>query len=157
VKKTILSAFMTANILCPIYAFSDGIHDHKSHNSETSGQMGDPKNVTKEIIVEANDNMRFTPSSINVKKGETIKITLLNKGKVNHELVLGSKKELKIHAEMMLKNPTMKHQEGESSITAEPGQSKSLIWKFTKSGTVDFGCLLPGHYPAGMVGEFKVK
>ncbi|MFM2005202.1 MAG: hypothetical protein RLZZ09_857, partial [Pseudomonadota bacterium] len=31
------------------------------------------------------------------------------------------------------------------------------IWQFTKAGTVNFACLMPGHYEAGMKGAVKVS
>ena len=31
-----------------------------------------------------------------------------------------------------------------------------LIWQFTKAGTFDFSCLIPGHRPAGMFGTIVV-
>ena len=49
-----------------------------------------------------NDAMRFTPSSIAVKQGETIRLVVKNSGKLKHELVLGTEKELKEHYEQML-------------------------------------------------------
>ena len=38
-----------------------------------------------------------------------------------------------------------------------PGQSEHLIWKFSKAGTFEFACLIPGHYEAGMHGLIKVE
>ena len=31
-----------------------------------------------------------------------------------------------------------------------------MVWHFTRSGTVDFACLQPGHYDAGMKGLITV-
>ena len=33
----------------------------------------------------------------------------------------------------------------------------TLIWKFTQAGTVEFACLMPGHYEAGMKGSIRVN
>ena len=41
-------------------------------------------------------------------------------------------------------------------ITLEPGKQGEIVWQFTKAGVVDFACLLPGHYEAGMKGAIKV-
>jgi uncharacterized cupredoxin-like copper-binding protein len=32
----------------------------------------------------------------------------------------------------------------------------TLIWKFAQAGTVEFACLIPGHYEAGMKGSIRV-
>jgi uncharacterized cupredoxin-like copper-binding protein len=101
------------------------------------------------------DTMRFTPDSIMVKQGETIKLIVKNSGKVKHEMVLGTEKELKEHAEVMKKNPEMEHAD-ENQITVQPGKSGEIIWQFTKAGKVNFACLQPGHYEAGMKGALMV-
>jgi len=38
-----------------------------------------------------------------------------------------------------------------------PGKDMDIIWKFTEAGTFEFGCLLPGHYDAGMKGTITVS
>lgn len=129
-----------------------------SHGSDVSaiGQPGISFQVTRTVQVEMSDSMRFTPSNITVKAGETIQFNLKNTGKVKHEFVLGTEKELQEHYQQMLKVPEMEHDEP-NMITVDPGKSGSVIWKFTKAGTVDFGCLLPGHYDAGMKGAVQVS
>lgn len=117
------------------------------------GQSADAKRTVK---VDMTDAMRFNPSSIKVKKGETVRFAVTNSGKLKHEMVLGSMGDLKKHADMMRKNPEMEHAE-ENMVTVEPGKSGELIWKFTASGKVDFACLQPGHFEAGMKGEVAVK
>jgi len=39
----------------------------------------------------------------------------------------------------------------------EPGQRKEILWKFSKLGSFEFACLIPGHYEAGMHGKVVVK
>ena len=102
------------------------------------------------------DKMRYTPARINVKQGETIKFMVKNTGKIKHEIVIGSMAELKEHAELMRKFPDMEHAEP-NQLTLDPGKSGALVWQFTKAGTVDFACLQPGHFEAGMVGKVAVK
>lgn len=128
-----------------------------SHGSDASaiGQPGISSQVTRTVQVEMSDSMRFSPSNITVKAGETIQFNLKNTGKVKHEFVLGTEKELKEHYQLMLKVPEMEHDEP-NMVTVDPGKSGSVIWKFTKAGIVDFGCLLPGHYDAGMKGAVQV-
>ena len=54
--------------------------------------------------------MRFTPSNVSVKKGETIRFIIKNSGAVPHEFSLGTEKELKEHYEVMKKFPNMEHE-----------------------------------------------
>jgi uncharacterized cupredoxin-like copper-binding protein len=100
--------------------------------------------------------MRFKPDSIRVKRGETIRFIVRNTGKVKHEMVLGTIKELKEHAELMRKFPEMEHADP-NQVSVEPGMSGELIWQFSKAGTFDFACLVPGHFEAGMVGNIRVS
>ena len=65
-------------------------------------------------------------------------------------------KELKEHAEMMQKHPTMEHDEPYMAHVP-PGKTESMVWQFTKAGEFYFGCLVPGHFEGGMIGKLSVK
>lgn len=165
-----LSTLILATV--PVFAMAGGTHGtagdmgamHKGmagmkmeadHNS-AAGQAGDASKVDRTIELSMDDNMRFTPSQINVKAGETIRFFMKNSGKVPHEMVIGSLEELKSHAAMMQKMPGMQHAEA-NMVTLKPGQRGGLVWKFTQAGAVDFACLIPGHMEAGMVGKVNVQ
>ena len=119
------------------------------------GIAGEAKAVKRTIEITMTDNMRFSPSVIEVKQGDTIKLVHLNKGKVMHEFVLGTKKELDEHAALMKKFPKMEHDEPYMAHVG-PNHAGQIIWTFNKAGEFDFACLLPGHYEAGMVGKIRV-
>lgn len=119
------------------------------------GREGDPQHVTRTIAVHMNDSMRFDPSHLSVKQGETIRFVVTNKGKVMHEMVLGTLGELKTHGELMRKNPEMEHAEAYMAHVAAGGQQE-MIWQFTQPGEFHYGCLLPGHFEAGMIGKLTV-
>jgi uncharacterized cupredoxin-like copper-binding protein len=99
--------------------------------------------------------MRFSPEKLEVKQGETIKFVIKNGGKVMHEMVLGTKKDLDEHAAMMVKFPDMEHEEPYMAHVG-PGKTGEIIWTFNKPGTFDYACLIAGHYQAGMVGKVTV-
>ena len=119
------------------------------------GRAGDPKKVTRTVRIGMADTMRFSPSELKVKRGETVKFVVRNNGKVMHEMVIGTMKELKQHAELMNKHPGMEHDEPHMAHVA-PGKTETLVWQFTKEGTFYFGCLEPGHFEAGMIGKLEV-
>jgi uncharacterized cupredoxin-like copper-binding protein len=152
---------LVLGVLVASAGFADGNHAHKGnkggHEDEHAalGQPGDPKKVSRTIRVEMSDTMRYNPSTIAVKRGETIKFVAKNIGKVKHEMVLGSAKELKEHAELMKKFPGMEHDDP-NQISVAPGKTGTFIWQFTKSGEFQFGCLIPGHFEAGMAGNINV-
>ena len=120
------------------------------------GRTGDPRKVTRTIRVEMADTMRFTPSSVTVKRGDTVKFLVRNSGKVMHEMVLGSADELRAHAELMKKHPAMEHDEPYMAHVA-PGRTAEIVWQFTRAGEFLYGCLIPGHFEAGMVGKITVR
>lgn len=139
-------------------AAATGEHNaHEGQGGEESsvGEPGKASDVSRTITVNMADTMRFTPEMIDVRQGETIRFVVKNTGQIRHEMVLGTPKELKEHYDMMLKMPNMQHAE-DNMVTVEPGKSAEMIWRFTRARVVDFACLQPGHYPAGMKGQVRV-
>jgi uncharacterized cupredoxin-like copper-binding protein len=120
------------------------------------GKAGDPQKVTRTVTFRMSDKMRFDPSRITVKQGETIRFVARNDGKMMHEMVFGTMQELKEHAEQMKKFPDMEHDEPYMTHVA-PGKTGEIIWRFTKAGEFDFACLIAGHFDAGMVGKVIVR
>lgn len=129
-------------------------HEH-GHEDAAIGKAGDATKVNRTVTVDMTDAMRFIPASITAKQGETIRFVVKNSGKVKHEFVLGTEKALKEHYQVMLKYPEMEHADA-NMVTVAPGQAGEVIWQFTASGKVDFACLQPGHYDAGMKGLVTV-
>ncbi len=139
---------------------ASGAHAHASHamsehGESAVGKAGDPAKVTRTVTIDMNDSMRFSPAVIAVKQGEVLRFVVKNSGKLKHELVIGSAGELKEHAQMMAKFPEMEHAEP-NQVTLAPGKTGTVIWQFDKAGNVDFACLQPGHFEAGMKGTVQV-
>ena len=158
---------LIATVLCiafvsgQVLAHGDAKQDKKaakpiSTEEKVFGREGDPKKVSRTVKVEMSDKMRFTPASFTIKPGDTVKFVVKNGGKLMHEMVLGTMNELKDHAEMMKKHPTMEHDEPYMAHVP-PGKTETMVWQFTKAGEFNFGCLVPGHFEAGMVGKITVK
>ena len=153
---------MKTTLLRPALAFAISLmsansfaHDKHEHNDDAIGKPGIATATTRTVEITMSDKMRFTPSSFNANQGETIRFTIKNSGNLKHEFILGTEKELKAHYELMKKNPEMEHSEP-NMITLVGGQTGEVIWQFTKSGKIDFACLQPGHYDAGMKGKVMV-
>ena len=109
----------------------------------------------KEVRIEVDDTMRFSPTTWEAQAGEPIRIILVNKGKVDHELVIGSEKEIMAHAKEMA-SPGAKGHHHANEISAKPGQQAELVWTFKKPGQYAMACFEPGHYEAGMKGVINV-
>ena len=136
-------------------AWATGNHAGGHEAGEAIGKPGVAAKATRTVQVDMADSMRFTPANISVKQGETVRFVIKNSGQVKHELVLGTEKELKEHYEVMKKNPEMEHDDP-NMVTLAPGKSGEVVWQFTKAGKIDFACLQPGHYDAGMKGAVSV-
>jgi len=127
-----------------------------STEEKAFGREGDPKRVSRTVNVDMSDAMRFSPAELKVKRGETIRFLVKNSGKTMHEMVLGTMQELAEHAELMKKHPGMEHDEPYMAHVA-PGKAQTVVWQFTKPGEFYYGCLIPGHFEAGMVGKVIVR
>ena len=127
-----------------------------STEEKAFGRQGNPKKVSRTVNIDMADTMRFTPAELAIKRGETIRFVVKNKGQVLHEMVIGTKKELEEHAELMRKHPNMEHDEPYMAHVSA-GKQETIVWQFTKAGEFYFGCLVPGHFEAGMVGKIIVK
>ena len=158
--KTLIALIAAFAVAVPTMAFA---HEKEAPKKSTVvkneqkewGIAGDAKAVKRTIKLSMSDTMRFTPDKIEVKQGETVRITLTNDGKILHEMVIGTKKVLDEHAALMVKFPTMEHDEPYMAHIP-PGKTGEIIWTFNKAGEFDFACLIAGHYQAGMVGKITV-
>ena len=161
-KSLLLVSFAAATLSAPlVLAHGDASHASKATTTATGdatafGRPGDATKVTRTVRIAMSDEMRFTPSTVAVKKGETIRFVIANKGKVLHEMVLGTPDELTKHAELMRKFPDMEHDDPYMAHV-KPGAEGDIVWTFDRAGNFAFACLIPGHSEAGMVGKVVVK
>jgi uncharacterized cupredoxin-like copper-binding protein len=119
------------------------------------GRQGDPRKATRTIDIDMADTLRFTPAQLTVKRGDTVTFVVRNTGKTLHEMVIGTQAELREHAELMKKFPDMEHDAPFMAHVA-PGKTEKITWTFDKPGTFMYGCLVPGHWEAGMKGTIVV-
>lgn len=141
------------------------------------GEPGKEGDVTRTINVKMHDNY-YEPESISVKEGETVKFVVENVGQLVHEFNIATGEMHKAHQpEMMMMmdhgvlegdrinweaakkmQASMGHgmHNDPNSVLLEPGKTGEIIWKFPEHATLEFACNVPGHYDAGMVGNFKL-
>jgi uncharacterized cupredoxin-like copper-binding protein len=158
-KLAIAAAAMAA---LPLAALAHGTDDHaKPANAAIStdkhafGVEGNPKMADRTIPISMDDTMHYSRPEIRVRQGETVTFVISNKGKLLHEFVIGTEDELQKHAELMRKNPDMEHDEPYMAHV-KPGATEKMTWRFTRAGTFLFGCLVAGHFEAGMKGRIVV-
>lgn len=134
-------------------------HSHSHDEAFAAGEPGNPKKparVVQVTMTEKDGKMLFTPTRLEVKKGEQIKFVLRNNGELDHEFILASTEENLKHAEAMKKNPDMEHDDPNGKRLA-PKKTAEIVWKFNKAGEFEFACLIPGHRESGMLGTVVVK
>ena len=130
------------------------------HADSPVGEPGDPKKPARVVPVsmkETDDGkMLYFPNKIEVKRGEQVRFKLTNSGELEHEFVIGTIEENAKHKIEMEKNPDMEHDDP-NARRLQPKKADEIVWQFTKPGTFEFACLIPGHYEAGMKGTIVVK
>jgi uncharacterized cupredoxin-like copper-binding protein len=129
------------------------------HETFAVGEPGNPKKPARIVLVtmrESDGKMMFVPDRVEIRRGEQIRFRLTNNGELDHEFVLATTAENLKHAEVMKKNPEMEHDDP-NSRRVKPKQKDEIVWRFTKAGTFEYGCLIPGHREAGMIGTIVVK
>ena len=130
--------------------------------TETSGvgEPGDAKKPARLVLVtmrETDDGkMVYFPAKVDVRLGEQVRFKITNQGKNDHEFVLNTIEENQEHKAEMAKNPNMEHDDPNNKTVAA-GKTSEVLWKFTKPGTYEYACLIPGHYEAGMHAAVVVK
>lgn len=154
--QTFLLSFVAALVMAVSMSLAGG----SALAHDAVGEPGDPKKVTRTVTITATE-IAFDVEKLTVKKGETVRFVLVNKGEQPHELTIADEAEQKEHREMMrqmagMDMASMGHSDA-NNVSADPGETKELVWKFTKAGTVEFACNYPGHAEVGMVGEIEVK
>jgi uncharacterized cupredoxin-like copper-binding protein len=152
--KNIMTAGLAIAVLSalPISASS---HDQHTHQSYAAGEPGNPQNPARTIQVEMSE-MAYAPSRIEVKRGEQIRFVIRNTGKEEHEFLLATTEENLKHGEAMKEHPHMVHDDP-NGVRLAPEKSAEIVWKFTKGGTFEYSCLIPGHRDGGMIGQIVVK
>ena len=149
-------------------AFSAGSHSG-GHGDSEIGSAGDAGHVDRDIVVEMGE-MYYSPSSIEIHKGETVRFIVKNVGEFVHELNIATEAMHLDHSEEMTKMIDMgvletdkinHHLMTESgmahsdpnSLLLEPGDSGEVIWTFSGDAKLELSCNVPGHRESGMLGS----
>ena len=91
------------------------------------------------VNVTGMDNMKFDPSTIQVKAGQPVNIAFKNGGIIPHDFVTtGADTNVKL-------------------LNVPSGQTKTATFLANKPGTYQVICNQPGHKEAGMVAQIVVS
>jgi uncharacterized cupredoxin-like copper-binding protein len=155
-SRASLSAAAAALLLASAITFTAA---HVDQQTFSAGEPGNPKKPARVVLItmrEGDGRMMFIPDKVEVRRGEQIRFILTNTGRLEHEFILATEAENLKHAEEMKKNPDMEHDDPNGKRVA-PAKKSEIVWRFTKPGTFEYGCLIPGHREAGMTGIVIVK
>lgn len=177
IGKSVFSAIVALSLSVSAGAMAAGKHGGGHGMGADIGKPGKAADVTRTVTVTMTDN-RYSPEKIEVKKGQTIRFVVENKGEFVHEFNIATAKMHKAHQkEMMMMmehgalepdkinhakmkmdmggGKTMEHNDPNSALL-EPKKSAEIIWKFSSDAKLEFACNVPGHYESGMVGNISV-
>lgn len=123
-----------------------------------AGDGGAGDGGPRTIEITALDELAFEPSEVRVEVGETVRFVVTNPGQLPHEFVLGDEDVQEAHE--MAATEGMDHGgamvEAMAALTLDPGATEEVTVTFDEPGEVLYGCHVPGHYDAGMVGKVIV-
>lgn len=156
IHATYASAFMALMIA---HAAAEAGAPGHAHATFSAGEPGNPKKPARPVQVtmrESDGKMMFIPDRVEVRRGEQVKFILRNNGELDHEFILATTAENLKHAEDMKRFPDMEHDDPNGKRLA-PKKANEIVWRFTKPGEFEFGCLIPGHRESGMIGTVIVK
>ena len=107
-----------------------------------SAQAAPAAKAAIDVKIVATD-LKFTPATLQAKVGQAVKVTLDNRGVIEHDLTFPA-------------IPSDKPA-GSLKTVAKPGQTTTLEFTPTKSGAYEYVCTIPGHKEAGMKGTMTVS
>lgn len=153
--KTIVAVGLAVAGLAAWSTLAAGHDNHHHHQAYAAGEPGNPARPSRTIEVRMSE-MEYRPARIEVKRGEQIRFVIHNAGADDHEFLLASTEENLKHAEAMQAQPHMQHDDP-NAVRLTPAKSAEIVWKFTRPGTFEYACLIPGHRESGMIGTITVK
>ena len=178
ISNSFFAAVLALTLSVSTGALAAGNHSGGHGQDANFGKPGKSADVTRTVTVTLTDN-RYEPEKIKVKKGETIRFVMQNKGEFVHEFNIGTanmhqahQKEMMVMVEHGVLEPdkinyarmkmdmgggkTMEHNDP-NSVLLEPKKSAEIVWKFSSDAKLEFACNIPGHYESGMVGTITIR
>lgn len=104
--------------------------------TQTPTATNEAATAAREVVVSGSE-FKFSPASISLTKGETVKLTFKNTGSLPHNLTI---------AEL-----------GVSTKTIGGGEEDSVTVTADKTGSYAFYCSVGSHRAQGMEGKVEVK
>jgi uncharacterized cupredoxin-like copper-binding protein len=117
-------------------------------NSAHQGGHADSSSKGDRTVEVEMQDFAFSPSSFQVKKGETVTFRFNNPTTLLHEAVIGDEAYQAEQKKAMAEHGA--HDKEAKVVEVAAGKTGELTYTFAKDGTLLIGCHQPGHYEAGM-------
>jgi len=173
-KMNIYSKLIAFGFALAIVSCGDGKKEKKEEKFQYEQEAAAPAKVASEqksqndVVITADDMMKFSTKEIRVKAGEKVTITLKHVGKLDkkvmgHNLVILTKgADLIAFATAAVEASATDYiPEGTDVVLAHTdliggGETTTIEFEAPEPGTYDFLCSFPGHF-AAMQGKFIVE
>lgn len=119
--------------------------------SPTLAPTATPDDGAQVVEVSLLDSLQIKPSKITVKAGTPVRFVITNDGALDHDFFIGSDREQK------------QREAGEGApgpdryVAVAPGETVTLLYVFPSPGKTIIGCVVPGHYSAGMKANVTIE
>ncbi len=118
--------------------------------------VDDRRTSSQRVVEVAMDEFSYSPASLSVRAGETVRFVFRNDGQTLHEAVIGDAAVQDAHRRGMQDGASGGHGHDAVAVDVEPGASAIVVHRFDHAGEVLIGCHEPGHYDAGMLATIAV-
>jgi uncharacterized cupredoxin-like copper-binding protein len=119
--------------------------------SPTPAPTATPDDGAIPIEVSLLDSMAIEPKRIEVPAGKPVRFVITNEGALEHDLFIGSDRE----------QTQRSNGQGEPGpdryVQVPPGETVTLLYTFPSAGRTIAGCVVPGHYTAGMKANIVIE
>ncbi|MCT9000322.1 cupredoxin domain-containing protein [Chelativorans intermedius] len=158
-KRLIMAVASMAALTSIAYAGGNHADGHGEADMMAIGKPGEAAAAGRSVTITMKENddgaMVFEPASLKIEEGETIRLTFVNEGELEHEFVMDVHESILEHKALMEKFPEMEHDDP-NAVRLGAGAKGEIVWTFAKAGEFEFACLIPGHYESGMKGDIIV-
>jgi plastocyanin len=119
--------------------------------SPTPAPTATPDDGATPIEVTLLDSMQIKPGKMTIEAGKPVRFIISNEGALEHDFFLGSDREQK-------QRESGQGEPGPDRYVQVPaGETVTLLYTFPSDGRTIAGCVVPGHYSAGMKANITIE
>lgn len=128
-------------------------HEHADYLG--FGRPGQEADVSRTVKLSAGDEMNYAMPSLSIKQGDTVRFVFTNTGSGTHEFFVADEDTLRQIDAMRAGNPDQSL-DRPYGVRVKAGESKTIVWRFDRSGSFQLACHMPGSIKTSMTGQIDV-